>query len=71
MDFFREVVALFMGHRRKMLKACVKLAEGRLARVRDWGDIFARAFAEPHHRPEELSAESYISIANLCYEQMG
>ena len=69
-DFFREVVSLFMGHRRKMLKACVKLAEGRLEKVRDWGDIFARAFVEAHHRPEELSAENYISIANLCYEQL-
>lgn len=69
-DFFREVVSLFMGHRRKMLKACVKLAEGRLEKVRDWGDIFARAFVEAHHRPEELGAENYISIANLCYEQL-
>jgi len=68
--FFREVVSLFMGHRRKMLKACVKLTEGRLEKVRDWGDIFARAFVEPQHRPEELSAENYISIANLCYEQL-
>ncbi len=69
-DFFREVVSLFMGHRRKMLKACVKLAAGRLEKVRDWGDIFSRAFVEAHHRPEELSAENYISIANLCYEQL-
>lgn len=68
--FFGEVVSLFMGHRRKMLKACVKLAAGRLEKVRDWGDIFARAFVEPQHRPEELSAENYISIANLCYEQL-
>ena len=64
----KEVVSLFMGHRRKMLKACVKFAEGRLAEVRHWGDIFDRTFVDPHHRPEQLSAENYISIANLCHE---
>jgi len=64
----KEVISLFMGHRRKMLKACVKFAEGRLADVHHWGDIFDRTFVDPHHRPEQLSAENYISIANLCHE---
>ncbi len=64
----KEVVSLLMGHRRKMLKACVKFAEGRLAEVHHWGDIFDRTFVDPHHRPEQLSAENYISIANLCHE---
>ena len=68
MELLRGVVSLFMGHRRKMLKACVKFAEGRLAEVHQWGDIFERAFVEAHHRPEVLSAENYVSIANLCYE---
>ena len=69
-ELFREVVGLFMGHRRKMLKACVKFSEGRLEKVHKWGDVFAQAFVEPHHRPEELSADDYISIANLCSEQI-
>ena len=67
---FKEVVNLFMGHRRKMLQACVKFAAGRLGEVQDWHDVFARAFVEPHHRGEELSADEFISIANLCNEQM-
>jgi 16S rRNA (adenine1518-N6/adenine1519-N6)-dimethyltransferase len=65
---FKEVVNLFMGHRRKMLRACVKHSDGRLANVHHWEDIFQRSFVEPHHRPEELTAENYISIANLCNE---
>lgn len=69
MDIFQETVNLFMRHRRKMMQACVKFARGRLEKVYDWHDIFSRAFVEPHHRPEEVSAEEYISIANLCYEQ--
>ena len=68
--FLKETVNLFMGHRRKMLKACVKFAEGKLEKVHSWGDIFERAFVEPHHRGEELGSDDYISIANLCYEQL-
>ncbi|MBN2513157.1 MAG: ribosomal RNA small subunit methyltransferase A [Sedimentisphaerales bacterium] len=70
MDTFREIITLFMGHRRKMLKACVKFAAGRLGRVHGWNEIFAEAFVDPHHRPEQLSASDYINIANLCWEQI-
>ena len=67
---FKEVVNLFMGHRRKMLQACVKFARGELGKVYDWHDVFARAFVEPHRRPEQLGADEYISIANICNEQL-
>jgi 16S rRNA (adenine1518-N6/adenine1519-N6)-dimethyltransferase len=70
-ELFRQVVNLFMGHRRKMMKACVKYAEGKLANVHNWQDIFTRAFVESHHRPEELSAADYVAIANLCNETVG
>ena len=70
-ELFHQVVNLFMGHRRKMMKACVKYAEGRLANIHNWHDIFTRAFVESHHRPEELSATDYVSIANLCNETLG
>ncbi len=70
MEMLQEVVGLFMGHRRKMLKACVKFAEGKLAAVHHWDDIFTRSFVEPQHRPEELSAQNYIALANLCYETL-
>ena len=66
---FREIISLFMGHRRKMLRACVKLADGHLEKVRRWGDIFEEAVVDPHCRPEELTPREYINIANLCYEQ--
>jgi 16S rRNA (adenine1518-N6/adenine1519-N6)-dimethyltransferase len=70
-EMFKEVVNLFMQHRRKMMRACVKYAQGKLANVHNWEDIFTRAFIEPHHRPEELSAVDYVSIANLCNEMRG
>ncbi len=70
-ELFHQVVNLFMGHRRKMMKACVKFAEGKLANIHNWQDVFARAFIEPHHRPEELSAVDYVAMANLCNETLG
>ncbi|MHC4644274.1 MAG: 16S rRNA (adenine(1518)-N(6)/adenine(1519)-N(6))-dimethyltransferase RsmA [Planctomycetota bacterium] len=71
MELFDEAVSLFMGHRRKMLRACTKFTEGRLAGIHDWHDIFGRAFIDPHNRPEQLSPEDYIAIANLCGELLG
>lgn len=69
MEYLRQVIHLLMSHRRKMVKACVKFAEGDMARVRHWPDLFAEAFVDPQKRPEELPPEDYINLANLCYEQ--
>jgi 16S rRNA (adenine1518-N6/adenine1519-N6)-dimethyltransferase len=69
LDMLTQIVTLFIGHRRKMLKACAKLAHGDLSQVHNWSEIFSKAFVDPHCRPEELSVEQYISIANLCCEQ--
>jgi 16S rRNA (adenine1518-N6/adenine1519-N6)-dimethyltransferase len=67
-ELFADVVGLFMGHRRKMLKSCVKLAGGRLGQIRDWARIFEKCSIEPTARPGQLAAEGYIAIANLCSE---
>ena len=70
MGLFGDVVGLFMQHRRKMMKACAKFAEGRLEKVHNWGVIFEESAVNPHDRPEQVPAEGYISIANLCYENL-
>lgn len=70
LGIFKETVSLFMGHRRKMLQGCVKFAAGKLAKIHGWHDIFDEAFVDPHKRPEQLTAADYISIANLCSEQL-
>lgn len=62
MQLFREVVSLFMGHRRKMVKAATKFAEGRLAKITDWQKIFETCQINPKARPQTLSAEDYIAI---------
>lgn len=66
MELFRAVVNLFMQHRRKMLKGCVKFAPEPLAKVVNWADIFEKAGVDAHNRPEQVSAEQYLQIANLC-----
>ena len=70
MHTLSEIVSLFIGHRRKMLKSCAKLAHGPLEQIHNWSQIFEKACVEPHSRPEQLTAMQYISIANLCYEQI-
>ena len=76
MDLFAEAVNLFMGHRRKTLTACSRLACGRLAKFNNidgmntcgtsWHEIFEQCGVVPTNRPEQLSSEEYIAIANLC-----
>jgi 16S rRNA (adenine1518-N6/adenine1519-N6)-dimethyltransferase len=66
MELFSEVINLFMGHRRKMLKACTKFAGGELVKVDNWPEIFEQCSIDPTQRPEKLPPEDYIAIANLC-----
>lgn len=70
MTLLADVINLFMGHRRKMLKACVKFAEGELARIHHWQTIFDESLIDPHSRPEQLTADNYICIANLCHQML-
>ena len=63
MGLFSKTVHLFMSHRRKTLSACCKLAEGELARIANWPDIFEQCRIDPTQRPEKLSAANYVAIA--------
>jgi 16S rRNA (adenine1518-N6/adenine1519-N6)-dimethyltransferase len=65
MKLLGDIVNLFIGHRRKMLKACTKFARGRLAQITNWPEIFQRCSIDPTARPEQLSTQDYISLANL------
>lgn len=68
MELFAEVINLFMGHRRKMLKACTKFASGGLSKIDNWPEVFEQCSIDPTQRPEKLPPEDYIAIANLCRE---
>jgi len=70
MHLFVEMVHLFMGHRRKMLKACTKFAQEKLKAIENWQEVFERASVDPWNRAEQLRPEQYIMLANLCSEQL-
>ena len=65
-EIFIETINLFMQHRRKTLKGCTKFAHGKLEKVDDWENIFEKAKIDSQLRPEQLSPEDFIKIANLC-----
>jgi 16S rRNA (adenine1518-N6/adenine1519-N6)-dimethyltransferase len=65
---FEELLHLFMQHRRKMLGSSVKFATARLAEIVDWELIFEQAAINPKNRPEQLDAEDYVKLSNLCYK---
>jgi len=66
-DLFCTAVNFFMCHRRKMLKSSVQSAEGLLAKITDWSEIFERCNIEPTKRPGQISPQDYIAIANEAF----
>lgn len=65
MELFGEIVSFLMCHRRKTLGGCVKLATGKLGNNKKWLEIFESCSINPKARPEKLSPEDYIAIANM------
>lgn len=64
MELFTQTLHLFMGHRRKTLLACTKLARERLSGIADWPEVLDKCRIDSGKRPDQLSAEDYIAIAN-------
>ncbi len=66
MELFVEMVHLFMGHRRKTVKSCCRLAEGRPSSITDWPRALEHCRIDPRRRPEELTPQDYVAIANYA-----
>lgn len=64
MELFTRVVALFLGHRRKMLRACVRHAPPELGGRDTWRTIFEHLSIDPTRRPEEIPIDQYVNMAN-------
>lgn len=67
---FGEVVALFMGHRRKMLRACAKHAPDHLGTHDLWMQWFQQCRIDPTARPEQISPAQYVQLANRCHHAL-
>jgi len=61
---FGDIVHLFMGHRRKTLLACTKLAGGGFPGIDNWPRMLEQLGIDPGLRPDRLSAEDYIALSN-------
>ncbi|OHB60528.1 MAG: ribosomal RNA small subunit methyltransferase A [Planctomycetes bacterium RBG_13_46_10] len=66
MSLLAEIVKLFMNHRRKMLKSCIKSVAGKLDKINNWTEIFDNCSIDSTLRPEQLSPQDYVAIANQC-----
>jgi len=62
-----DVVNLFIGHRRKTMRACTKLAAGHLTHTNDWPAVFAACSIDPGLRPDQLSPQQYVDLVNRCH----
>jgi len=70
MDVLDGVVGLFIGHRRKMLRACIKQAPPELGGRDLWPKLFEQHAIDPTRRPEELSPDQYVDLADSCCRLM-
>lgn len=59
-----DITKMFMQHRRKMLKSILKLNKNKLKEVQNWPQIFETCCIDPQQRPDQLTVENYITIAN-------
>jgi 16S rRNA (adenine1518-N6/adenine1519-N6)-dimethyltransferase len=71
MESLCQVVSLFMGHRRKMLRASVKHAPEGLGDVSHWMTVFESCAIDPAKRPEDLDPGQYVDLANRHHELAG
>jgi 16S rRNA (adenine1518-N6/adenine1519-N6)-dimethyltransferase len=68
MSSLSDVVGLFMGHRRKMLRACIKHAPPGLGDPSHWATVLESCAVDPARRPENLDPSQYVDLANRHHE---
>ena len=66
MAILSDVVSLFIGHRRKMLRACLKSVPPHLGDADLWLRILEQHAIDPTLRPGELTPAQYVDLANAC-----
>ncbi|AQQ08530.1 Ribosomal RNA small subunit methyltransferase A [Sedimentisphaera cyanobacteriorum] len=67
-SLLKEAVSLLMGHRRKTLRACCRLADGRLSQIKDWENVFQQAGINSGIRGEMLNPSEYVELSNILFD---
>jgi 16S rRNA (adenine1518-N6/adenine1519-N6)-dimethyltransferase len=77
-EMLSQVAGAFLQHRRKTLKSCCKLMTGERGTgfqpvkarpgwpCHNWPEIFSRCGIDPGLRPDHLTPDQFVAIANLC-----
>ncbi len=65
-----DTLNLFLGQRRKMIKASAKNAQGKLKSIKDWPGLFEKCHMDPNLRPDQITPEQYVQLANLLTEHI-
>jgi len=65
-EMLGKIAGAFLRYRRKMLKGCCKLITDELGKIDNWPEIFSRCGVDPESRPDHLTPEQFVSLANLC-----
>ncbi len=65
-EMLSKLAGAFLQHRRKMLKSCCKLLTGELAKIDNWPEIFSQCGIDPETRPDHLTPEQFVCLANEC-----
>lgn len=64
MNIFMQLVSQFMQHRRKTLKSCARLLKEPFHKIGDFGAFFEKAGIDPILRPQNISPQQYVQLAN-------
>ncbi|AQQ71269.1 Ribosomal RNA small subunit methyltransferase A [Limihaloglobus sulfuriphilus] len=69
-DILKRLISVFMGHRRKMMKACVKFVPEEFSGINEWDSLFETARINPQDRPEKVRPEQYVELANAVSQRL-
>lgn len=67
-EMLSRVAGALLQYRRKMLKSCCKLTAEQLGEIKNWPEILNQLGIDPEIRPDNLTPEQFVAIANLCGE---
>ena len=65
-EMLSRVAGALLQYRRKMLKSCCKLTAEQLGEIKNWPEILNQLGIDPEIRPDNLTPEQFVAIANLC-----
>jgi 16S rRNA (adenine1518-N6/adenine1519-N6)-dimethyltransferase len=64
-EMLSRVAGALLQYRRKMLKSCCKLTAEQLGEIKNWPEILGQLGINPEIRPDNLTPEQFVAIANL------